>query len=122
MEKKKKIKIRLMRFFNIVKKELYNEKNIYYLPILKNEDISECTIKRLSKEINKILEKEESNTVALSDFLSENYILRNYLYSNNINILNGRFLFKCLTYNIIKYLFNIKKQEIELRRSFYTNK
>ena len=114
--------LKIKKFLNIVERRDIENKTIYYLPILKNEKISEYRIKKISKKINKLLEKDESNIIALSEYLDNNKLLKNYLYNQNLNILNGRFLFKCLSLRIIEYIFKIKNIELELRRSNFINK
>ena len=44
--------------------------------------------------------------------------LKNNLYSENINILNGRYLFKCLTYDTIKYI--LDKKNIDMQNAEIT--
>jgi len=114
----KRIIFRIKRVLNIIKVE---STNIYCLPIFKESKISKYRIKRFCNKINKILESNGSNTVVLSENLNNNQLLKNYLFAENINILDGRYLFKCLTYKTLEYIFEIKNKKIELRRSFYFN-
>lgn len=107
----KKILLKINKFFNVI--NIKEDK--YYLPVLKKDKLSEHNIKRLTNKINKLLEKNGVDNIALSEYLNSNQLFKNYLYSNNINILNGRFLFKCLIYKIIEYIFKIKNKQIELR-------
>lgn len=118
----KRIILKIKRFLNIINIENKSNNTIYYLPIFKDSKISKYRIKRLVCKVNNLLEKEGTNSIVLSEYLYNNVLLRNYLYSENINILDGRFLFKCLTYNIIKYIFKIKNKAMEFRRDFITNK
>ena len=114
-----KIILYIKNILNIIK---VRDNKIYYLPILKNKKLSKHKIRKLTNRINILLEKNGVNCVALSEYLDSNQLFKNYLYSNNINILNGRFLFNCLIYKIIEYIFNIKNEEMEFRRSFIINK
>ena len=109
---KNKIILKLRRVFNIIKIEKVNEQVIYILPILKQKKISEYRVKKLVNKAIKLLENDASSTIALSKYLNSNTLFKNYLYSNNINILDGRFLFKCLINKIIKYIFEIKNKEL----------
>lgn len=71
--------------------------------------------KHISKKINKILKNE--TVVAICNNLEKNNNLKNAIYSNNVHILNGRYLFKFLCVDIIKYILDIKKlsfNEIEV--------
>lgn len=111
-----KMLLKIKKFFNIIRIE---NDNIYYLPIVKGSNLSKRRIKRLYSRIYKLIEKEETNCVVLSEYLNTNQLLKNYLYSENINILNGRYLFKSLSFKILEYIFKIKNRPIELRRSFF---
>ncbi len=106
---KNKLLLNFRKIFNIIK----TKDNIYYLPIYKEDKFSEHKIKRLTKKINMLLERDASNTVALSIYLDKNQLFKNYLYSQNVNILDGRFLFKCLSYKLIEYILHIKNKEME---------
>lgn len=114
----KRIILRIKRFLNIIKVEKINNKKIYYLPFFKGNKISKYRTKRLANKLNKLLEADGSSNIVLSEYLDNNQLLKNYLYNENINILNGRYLFKCLTHKIIEYIFKVKNKTIELRRSF----
>jgi len=108
----------IKKIFNLIKVEYVNENVIYYLPIFKDSKITKYIIKKISNKINRLLEKDGTNTVVLSEYLSDNQLFKNYLFSRNINILDGRYLFKCLTNKILEYIFKIKGKKMELRRSF----
>lgn len=117
----RRIILKIKKIFNIVNIENKSNHTIYYLPIFKDNKISKYRIKKLSNKINSLLEKEGSNTIVLSEYLDNNQLLKNYLYMENINILDGRYLFKCLTYKIIEYIFKIKNKAMEFRRDFIAN-
>lgn len=114
----KRIVLKIKKFLNIIKAE---STNIYCLPIFKESKISKYRIKRFCTQISKILDRSGTNTIALSENLNSNQLLKNYLFAKNINILDGRYLFKCLTYETFEYIFKIKNKKIELRRNFYFN-
>ena len=111
----RRIIIKIKKFLNIINVENKSNNIIYYLPIFKNSKFSKKSTKRLSLKINRFLEKQGANTIVLSEYLQDNELLKNYLYSENINILDGRYLFKCLTYNCIEYILNIRKKKMEFR-------
>lgn len=117
----KRMIVKIKKIFNIVNIENKNPNIIYYLPIFRVEKISKHSVKRLSVRIIKFLEKEGSNTIVLSKYLENNQLLKNYLYTENINILDGRYLLKCLSCEMIEYIFKIKNKEMKFRRSFITN-
>ena len=114
----KRIILKMKKFLNIIKIE---NDNIYYLPIFKDSKLSKYRIKRLYSKIYKLLERDETSCVVLSEYLNSNQLLKNYLYSENINILDGRYLFKNMSCEILEYIFKIKNKPIELRRSIFIN-
>lgn len=117
----RRILLKVKKVLNVIKIEDNGNNRIYCIPIFKNSKLSKFRIKKIAKKINILLERDGSNTVALSEYLNSNQIFKNYLYSKNINILDGRFLFKCLIYKTIEYIFKIKNKAMEFRRSFIAN-
>ncbi len=113
-----KIILKIKSIFNVITLE---ESNTYCLPVLEKSNLSEYKIKRTTKKIIKLLDKNGSNTIVLSKYLNQNEMFKNYLYSHNINILDGRFLFKCLIYKIIEYICKIKNKPMNLRRNYFIN-
>lgn len=111
----KRIGLRVKRFFNIIDRKELNDKLIYYLPIFSDTKISKYKIKRLTKKIVGKLEDEGINNIALSKKLEENELLKVSFYSNNINILDGRFLFKCLSHEIIEYILKKRNKKLQER-------
>ncbi len=109
------------KIFNIVKISNVDGKVILYLPIFQEHKLSKYRIKKLSQKIIKVLKKEKIVNIVLSNYLETIELLKNNLYSNNLNILDGRYLFKCLSYKIIEYIFKLKKKTMKLRRSFTSN-
>ena len=117
----KRILLHVKRRLNIIKVDYKEDNEICYLPVFRETKLSKCRVKRISNKINYLLEREEISDIVLSEYLDQNQLFKNYLYSKNINILDGRFLFKCLTYQIIEHIFNIKNKAMELRRGFIAN-
>lgn len=111
-----KIRLFFKKIFNIIDVKIDNEKIIYYLPISKKTKLTTHRIRRILKKLIIILEKEGIHNIAVSKYLSKDEF-KLYLYSQNINILNGRYLYKCLVYNLLKYIFDKKQKQMELRRS-----
>ena len=101
---------RVFNYINIIEK---NNKKVLVLPITKKTKCSKKFTNRLTKKIIKYLEEDGISKVVLSENLKVIKTLENNLYSENINILNGRFLFKCLSKNIIEYILELKKEKIE---------
>jgi len=108
----KRIIIKIEGVLNIIKVKNIDGKTIYYLPIFKDSKISKYRIKKLSNKIDKLLEKDGVSSIALSEYLDKNEIFKNYLYSHNINILDGRFLYKCLIHRIIEYICKIRNKKM----------
>ena len=108
-----KIEFFLNSCFNIIKIKTKQDSKVYYLYFPCNKEIGKNRAKRISYKIAKRLKEDESNTVVLSKSL---YIINNLktaLYSNNINILDGRLLFKCLYNKVIDYILNLRGETIE---------
>ena len=111
---KNKIKLKIK---NLLNKLEFDEKYIN-IPINKKGKIS---IKKAVKWACK-LEENNVRNVVLSKFLNNIQELKNEIHSNNINILEGRFLFELLIQEIIEYICKktSKKQE-DLEISILTN-
>ena len=111
----KRIILKLKCFFNIINIKNVQEKTTYNLPIFANRKISNRKINKLSKKIIKKLEEDGVYNIALSKYLCTVERLKNSFYSENINILDGRYLFKCLSYELIEYVLKIKNKKIQER-------
>lgn len=111
-----KLNLFFKKIFNIIDVKIENEKIIYYLPISNKTKLTTYRIRRILKKLVIILQKEGIYNIAVSKYLSKDEF-KLYLYSQNINILNGRYLYKCLVYNLVKYIFDKKQKQMELRRS-----
>ena len=109
----KRVILKIKSFFNIIDVDNIGGKTIYGLPIFASKDITKYRINKLSKKIIKNLERDETSNVVISKYLDTIQELKNKLYSENINILNGRYLFKCLTYEVIEYVLKRKKKDIQ---------
>ena len=117
MDRKRKIVEKIINKLKYIfnKIDIIEEKNnkIYVLPIYANKKLKKYKIKNIAKKIVKKLEQEGTNKVILSESLKSIVLLKNCLYSENINILNGRYLFKCLPIEIIEYILKFKNEKIE---------
>lgn len=118
----KRILVKIKRIFNIVELKKDNEKTIMILPISKSSKIKNKKIIKISKKINKKLYDGNIENVVLSNILSNNILLKQKLYEQNINILNGRYLFNLLIPEVIEYILKRQKKKIENRRNYNTNK
>lgn len=115
-ESKEKSKFKL-KINNVLNKIEYKE-NFVNLPINGESKLS-------SKKVKKIIKKLKDNnirTVVLSKNLSHIEILKNEMYYNNINILEGKYLFKLLIEESIEYICKKSNKKMEdLEISFLTN-
>lgn len=99
------IKLKAKSFFN----KLEQEENLIELPTKDNKKIGK-------RKVKKIIEKLQQNNVrlvALSNSLNKQETLKNTMYSNDINILDGRYLFKILSLEIIEYICKASKCDIQ---------
>lgn len=92
--------------FNIIK--LKEDKII--LPV-QNEEISLKKAEKLAEKTKKFLDKTNCNKIILSKEVKKQEKYKNYLYSNQINIVDGKWLFGILSYQAIEYI--IKKQRMK---------
>ncbi len=116
-KEKNKCKLKINNILNKIQEQKDGNKVFLSLPI-KSEKIKEKKIKRLVKQMQKYRIK----TVVLSDNLFNIETLKNELYSININILDGKYLFKLLTEEVIKYICKKTKTDIEkMEISILTN-
>ena len=108
-DKPKKIR----KIFNIV--EL--EQNRVILPITKSEiengKISQKKEEILAKNIVNKLKNAMGNNIILSKEIKKQKNLVNYLYSQNMNIIDGKWLFGILSDEAITYVVNKKKMKKE---------
>lgn len=108
-DKPKKIR----KIFNIV--EL--EQNRVILPITKSEiengKLSQKKARILAKNIVNRLKNAIGNNIILSKEIKKQKNLVNYLYSQNMNIIDGKWLFGILSDEAITYVVNKKKMKKE---------
>ena len=103
----------IKRIFNIIYISDDGNIKLYILPITKNIKYSRRLIKRITRKIVQYLEKDGTNRVVLSKQLNDFDIIKNNLYSQNIHILDGRYLFKILSIKILAYILELKNTKIE---------
>ncbi len=101
----------LYRIFNIFKLENIENKTIICLPI--NQNTRRRKIEQNAEKLSKYLYNNNIKDVVLSEKLIEIEELKNILYSNNINILDGTKLSKFLTCDIIQKIYNYKNLKME---------
>ena len=106
------------KIFNIVEFSEDNGKTTITLPLFKSNKIRNKKIIKVAKRINKKLYDNNIENVVLSNYLEENEILKQKLYCQNINILDGRYLFYLLIPEIIEYI--LKRQKVKLQNGEVT--
>lgn len=109
------IKLKTANVFNTVKICLENEKTLIYLPMLEENKVKDKKMIRIAKKLNKKLYDNNIENVVLSTTLNKNQVLKQKLYCENINILNGRELFLLLIPEIVEYILRIQKKKLENR-------
>lgn len=114
----KRIVIKIKKIFNIVEFSEDNGKTTITLPLFKSNKIRNKKIIKIAKRINKKLYDNNIENVVLSNYLAENEILKQKLYCQNINILDGRYLFYLLIPEIIEYI--LKRQKVKLQNGEVT--
>lgn len=118
----KRILVKVKKIFNIVELKKDNGKTIMVLPIFKSNKIRDKKVVKISKKINKILYNNNLENVVLSNALADKILLKQKLYEQNINILDGRYLFNLLIPEVIEYILKRQKKKIENRRNYNINK
>lgn len=114
----KRIVIKIKKIFNIVEFSEDNGKTTITLPLFKSNKIRNKKIIKIAKRINKKLYDNNIENVVLSNYLEENEILKQKLYCQNINILDGRYLFYLLIPEIIEHI--LKRQKVKLQNGEVT--
>ena len=109
------IKLKTANVFNTVKICLGNGKALIYLPMLEENKVKDKKMIRIAKKLNKRLYDNNIENVVLSTTLNKNKVLKQKLYCENINILNGKELFLLLIPEIIEYILRIQKKKLENR-------
>ncbi|MGN1302289.1 MAG: hypothetical protein ACI4VO_01365 [Clostridia bacterium] len=114
----KRIVIKIKKIFNIIEFSEDNGKTTITLPLFKANKIRNKKIIKIAKRINKKLYDNNIENVVLSNYLEGNEILKQKLYCQNINILDGRYLFYLLIPEIIEYI--LKRQKVKLQNGEVT--
>ncbi len=103
---------KIAEFFSIVKLD----NNHIILPIAKT-NIDEKTSYKLAIKTKTILDKTNSKKLVLSKKIKEQTSYVNYLYSYNYEIVDGKWLFQVLIFDVLEYVIKklkIKKEDIRL--------
>ena len=103
---------KIAEFFSIVKLD----NNHIILPIAKT-NIDEKISYKLAIKTKTILDKTNSKKIVLSKKIKEQTTYVNYLYSYNYEIVDGKWLFQVLIFDVLEYVIKklkIKKEDIKL--------
>lgn len=84
---------------------------IFYIQI--NNKSHKRKIEKVCERLGKYFYKNNIKNVVLEEELMSNQILKNELYSYNINILDGTMLSKFLVYNVLKKVYQYKNARTE---------
>lgn len=109
----KRILIKIKKLFNIVEFSEDKGKTTIILPLFKSNIIKDKKIIKIAKKINRKLYDNNIENVVLSNYLEENEILKQKLYCQNINILDGRYLLYLLIPEIVDYILKRQKKKLE---------
>jgi len=99
------------KIFNVIEIENIDEKIFYKLPI--DRKTKDKKIRKISEKLNADLYRTCMENVVLSEHLEIIENLKNKLYHENINILDGRKLFQFLILDVVKYIYSNQNKQIE---------
>lgn len=108
-KEKNKCKLKIKNILNKIEEKNEENKVFLSLPISIDNKIKDKKIIKLVQQLGKYKMK----TVVLSEYLYNIEVLKNNLYSKNINILDGKYLFKLLAEEIINYVCKRTRKNIE---------
>ena len=103
---------KILKILNTIK--LKQDKII--LPII-DEEISEKKAKKLAQKTKMILNKCNCNKIVISKKIKKQQQYINYLYSYNLEIVDGKWLFEALSQKVLEYIVNkrgLKKEELHI--------
>lgn len=119
-EKAQKFPLIFKKILYIIKNKLcivnvkeIEDKIICIIPFVKENKITPKIAEKISNKINKLLDKNNVKNVVLSEHLNSIETLVNSLQANNINILDGRWLFKYEIIDIVKYIAETSNKKVE---------
>lgn len=110
-KEKSKYKLKINSMLKKIEEKTDANKVFLTLPIKSDSKIKDKKLKKIVKK----LENYKIRTAILSDDLYNMEALKNELYSMNVNILDGKYLFKILTEEVVDYL--CKKTKIVIEKT-----
>lgn len=117
-KEKNKYKLKIKNMLNKIEEKHKENKVFLNLPVNVDNKIKDKKFIKLIKQ----LENYDIKTIVLSERLYNIEVLKNNLYASNIDVLDGKYLFKLLTEEIINYLCKkIRKNIEQIEISVFTN-
>lgn len=101
----------LHKIFNIFRVEKLDDKTIINLPI--NKKNKNKKIEKVIQKLSQYFNNNNIKIVVLEQTLMETTNIKNIIYGNNINILDGTRLDKFLVYNLVQKIYQYKKTNIQ---------
>ena len=104
---------KIKEFFNIVKLE----NNYIILPVESSKEINERQAYKLAVKTKQILSKTNCKKLVLSKFVKKQKQYVNYLYSYHYEIVDGKWLFQMLIFDVLQYIIEkmkIKEEDIKI--------
>ena len=106
-----KIKKIYRTLFGVISVSKIKDDVVLILPLYENKLVKNIYEKRMYNKLEKILYNFNIDTVVLSNELKNNGI-KNELYSQNMNILNGKTLFEIMIMETLEYISNKQNKKI----------
>ena len=117
-KEKNKYKLKIKNMLNKIEEKHKENKVFLNLPVNVDNKIKDKKFIKLVEQ----LENYNIKTIVLSERLYNIEVLKNNLYASNIDVLDGKYLFKLLTEEIINYLCKkIRKNIEQIEISVFTN-
>ena len=101
----------IYKTLSIFKTDTIEDKTIIYLPI--NNKTRKKKTEKVMEKLSQFFYEKAIKNVVLEQELEQNETIKNVLYSNNINILDGTRLSKFLVFNVIEKVFEYKQKNIQ---------
>lgn len=101
----------IYKTLSIFKTDTIEDKTIIYLPI--NNKTRKKKTEKVMEKLSQFFYEKAIKNVVLEQELEQNETIKNVLYSNNINILDGTRLSKFLVFNVIEKIFEYKQKNIQ---------
>ncbi len=96
---------------NIIKTEKIEDKEMVYLPIKKTSKNRKK--EKVIEKLSKYLYSNSIKNIVLETELMQDENVKNILYKNNFNILDGNNISRFFVYDVIKKIYEYKKSNIE---------